>query len=157
MNSIAFKIVQPDDQQSLKLIAGWYFSEWQIPAEHTRERLMTMTVDKTPFQVLMLLNGTPVATGGIYDHVGLLDHVPHLKIYKNWLALVYTLPLERGRGYGAALCNYIHGYCRNLGLEKIHLFTHTAEALYTRLGWMALERMVMGNRNIVVMEKTLFR
>lgn len=155
MNHVEFKIVQPDDPLSLNLIADWYFSEWQIPAETTLERLMTIAADKEQFQVLMTLNGTPVATGGIYHHVGLLDRMPHLNIYRNWLALVYTLPFKRGRGYGAALCNYIQDHCRVLGIEKIHLFTHTAEAFYLRNGWTEMERMDVQGRNIVVMERTL--
>ncbi|MBO9594976.1 MAG: GNAT family N-acetyltransferase [Niabella sp.] len=155
MSSVEFKILQPDDQQLLKLIAGWYVEEWQIPVETTLERLSNITAGKAQFQVLMILDGIPIATGGIYDHVGLLDRLPHLNVYKKWLALVYTLPSERGRGYGAALCTYIQNYCRHQGLEKIHLFTHTAETLYRRLGWKALERTVIGNRDIVIMEKTV--
>lgn len=155
MSSIGFQIVRPADQLALMQIAGWYDKEWQIPAAYTIERLQKLTADTEQFQVLMTLDGKPIATGGIYNHVGLLDKKPALKMYKKWLALVYTIPGERGRGYGASLCNYIHSYCRMLGFEKIYLFTHTAEALYRRLGWKELERLAMQNRDIVVMEKLL--
>ncbi|WP_300598444.1 GNAT family N-acetyltransferase [Niabella sp.] len=156
MHQIEFEILRPEDQRSLMLIADWYVEEWQIPVETTQERLRAVTADRQQCQVLMTLDGTPIATGGIYDHVGLLERLPHFNVYKKWLALVYTRPSQRGRGYGAALCNYIHDYCRGLGFEKIHLFTHTAETLYRRLGWNELERMHIRDRNIVVMEKDLF-
>lgn len=155
MNSVDFKIVQSTDQLYFIQIANWYFLEWQIPVDHTIKRLQNLTADKEQFQILMTIDGRPVATGGVYDHVSLIDKKPELKIYKKWLALVYTIPEQRGRGYGASLCNYIHNYCRVLGFEKIHLFTHTATTFYQKLGWKELERLAIHNRNIIVMKKTL--
>jgi hypothetical protein len=42
-----------------------------------------------------------------------------------------------------------------MGLEKIYLFTHTSESLYRRLGWQQLERLALGGKDIVVMEKDI--
>ncbi|SDD83484.1 GNAT family N-acetyltransferase [Niabella drilacis] len=153
MNSIEFKIVQPDDQLLLQQIAGWYFSEWQIPVDTTVKGLQSITAAAGQFQVLMMLDGLPIATGGIYDHVGLVDRAPRFKIYKKWLAQVYTIPAERGKGYGAALCRYIHEQAGSLGLKKIHLFTDTAASLYRRLGWMETEQFDIANRHLIIMEK----
>ena len=86
MSVIDFQIVQSADRQAMLLIAGWYFSEWHIPVETPMERLQDITADRGQFQVLMLPDGRPVSTGGIYDHVGLLDKEPGFKIYKKWLA-----------------------------------------------------------------------
>src|SRR6218665_3802700 len=126
MGVIDFKIVQPANRQAMLLIAGWYFSEWHIPVETTMEKLQAVTEDSRQFQVLMLLDGRPISTGGIYDPVGLLDKEPGFKIYKKWLALVYAIPEKRGRGYGAAICRYIQSHSKFLGFETIHLFTDTA-------------------------------
>ena len=101
----------------------------------------------------MTLYNNPIATGGLYNHVGLLDKVPGLKIYKNWLALVYTKPGLRGKGLGALICNHIQDYSKDLGLKEIYLFTHTAENLYKRLAWQQLERLALGGKDIVVMKK----
>jgi len=155
MINIDFKIVKPTDRQALLLIAGWYFSEWHIPVEATIENLHSVTSDKDQCQILMLVDGIPVSTGGIYNHVGLLDKVPGLKVYKKWLGLVYTIPSERGKGYGAGICHYIREHSRSLGIEKLHLFTDTAASLYRRLGWTEIERMTVNNRKIVVMEKMI--
>lgn len=155
MSEIDFSIVQHDDQQTQRLISDWYFSEWQIPIETTMKRLQAITGDQNQFQVLLTLNGTPVSTGGIYDHVGLLDKEPDLKVHKKWLALVYTIPEERQRGYGAAICNYIAERSKILGFNKIHLFTDTAASLYQRLGWVQIQCFTINSRNIVVMEKLI--
>lgn len=155
MININLKIIQPDDQETLKLIASWYLKEWNIPTETTIKRLQTITADKEQFQVLMTLDGTPTSTGGLYDHVGLLDKEPRLKIHKKWLALIYTLPDKRGKGYGALICKFIQDHSKNLGLNKIHLFTDTAERLYKRLGWTEIEKITISDRNIVIMTKDL--
>lgn len=153
MADIKFYILQASDTTMFEHIADWYLSEWKIPKEKTLLKLKTVTSSDAQFQVLMTVDGIPVSTGGIYDHVGLLDKEPRFKIYKNWLALVYTIPDKRGHGYGAMICEYIQDHSKQSGMGTLHLFTDTAERLYKRLGWEELERLELGERKIVVMKK----
>lgn len=155
MTKIKFQILRPNDQATFQLIAGWYLSEWRIPRDKTIQKLHTIAADNSQFQILMTLEGTPISTGGLYDHVGLLDKEPRLKIYKNWLALVYTVPDKRHKGYGALICKHIQEQSKSLGVDTIYLFTDTAESLYKRLGWTEMERLAMGDRNVVLMKKEL--
>lgn len=155
MAKIDYHIIQSNDLATFQLIAGWYLSEWNIPIDHTIQRLQTITSGNRQFQVLMTLDNIPISTGGLYDHVGLLDKEPRLKIYKNWLALVYTIPDKRRQGYGALICKFIQYHAIKLGLDSIYLFTDTAEPLYKRLDWTVMERIEMGGRNIAVMKKEL--
>lgn len=155
MKNIQFHIVQPNDEATFALIADWYLREWKIPADKTIQKLETVTADKLQFQVLLKIEDIPVSTGGLYNHVGLLDKEPRFNMYKNWLALVYTTPDKRQQGYGALTCSYIQDYSKTLGLDTMYLFTDTAEKLYKRLGWNEMERLALGNRNIVVMKKDL--
>ena len=156
MAEIKYQMIKPDDNENIELIADWYLSEWSIPVQTTIEKTKKLSIDNYEFQVLMTLDSKPVATGGLYNHVGLLDKVPRLKIYKNWLALVYTKPDFRGKGLGALICNQIQDYAKDLGLKEIYLFTHTAENLYKRLAWQQLERLALGGKDIVVMKKNCF-
>ena len=153
MTGIQYQLIKPDDNEHIALIADWYLSEWSIPVQATIEKIKQLSVYNHEFQMLMTLNNKPVATGGLYNHVGLLDKVPRLKIYKNWLALVYTKPEFRGKGLGALICNHIQDYSKDLGLKEIYLFTHTAENLYKRLAWQQLERLALGGKDIVIMKK----
>lgn len=153
--NIQFQLISPSDDESIQLIANWYLSEWNIPIQTTIDKIKRLSVDNHEFQVLMTLNNEPIATGGLYNHVGILNYEPRLKMYKNWLALVYTRPEFRGRGFGADLCNHIQDYSKSLGLKDLYLFTHTAENLYRRLGWEVMERVALGERNVVVMKKEL--
>jgi len=152
---ISFELITPGNTSRIALIAEWYASEWNILQETSYEKLMQLPSGNSQFQVVMLLNGLPVASGGVYNHVGILDKVPHLNAHKHWLALVYTLPEFRQRGYGAILCDYIQEHARILGLKELHLFTHTAESLYRRLLWEPTERLRIGAKEIVVMKKVL--
>ena len=156
MINIKFHIVQPGDRETIKLIADWYLKEWNIPVDTTIKRLQTITADKEQFQVLMTLDDIPVSTGGLYDHVALLDKVPRLTIHKKWLALIYTIPDQRSKGYGALICKFIVDHSKNVGCNKIHLFTDTAERLYKRLGFSEIERFTINGRHIVIMVKDLF-
>jgi GNAT superfamily N-acetyltransferase len=155
MSGIAYKIIKPGDNEDIQLIADWYLGEWNIPMETTIEKIKKLSTNNYEFQVLMTFDNKPVATGGLYNHVGLLDKEPRLKIYKNWLALVYTIPESRGKGLGALICRRIQNHAKDLGLKDIYLFTHTAENLYKRLEWQQLERLTLGGKNIVVMKKEL--
>ena len=97
----------------------------------------------------------PIAAGGLYHHVGLLDKEPRFKIYENWLALIYTIPAMRRHGYGTMLCNYIHECSKKIGVKEMYLYTNTAGMFYQKFGWNALERLSIEERNIVEMKKNL--
>lgn len=155
MANIKYQIIQPNDNDNINLIAVWYLSEWNIPVQTTIEKIKNLSADNYEFQILMTFDNKPIATGGLYNHVGLLDREPRLKIYTNWLALVYTKPENRGKGLGALICNHIQNHSKSLGLKTIYLFTHTAENLYRRLSWQPLERLALGGKDIVVMKKEL--
>ena len=156
MDKIQYHIVSPAENDRIRQITDWYFSEWKIPILETVQRLTSITADPLQCQVLLIVNGLPVATGGLYSHLGLIDKVPGFNVYRNWLALVYPTPGQRKKGYGAMVCKHVETHAQAMGIEKIYLFTDTAEHLYRRLGWTELQRLPIGVRNIVVMEKKLF-
>ena len=151
MAEINFHILTQEDQDKFQLIAYWYLDYWKIPTDKSIKKLEKVTASESEFHVLMTLDNVPIATGGLHHHTGLQDKVPRFKMYKDWLALVYTIPVERGKGYGALLCNYITHLAKERAIEKIYLFTDTAENLYQRLGWSVLEKVAMGERNVTVM------
>lgn len=153
--NIDYKKITPTDADLISLIADWYFTEWNIDKAATTERLTGFPNDGIPFQLVMLLDGSPIATGGIYHHVGLLDVIFRLKEFQPWLALVYTLPEYRGNGYGAVLCKEIQAQAKLAGMDQLYLFTHTAESLYKRLGWKQLERIELKGKDIAIMKKEL--
>ena len=151
MTEIKFHILKQQEENTFQLLANWYYDHWQMPREKTIEKLKKVTSSRQQFHVLMTVDNIPIATGGLHDHVSLQDKVPRLNEYKDWLALVYTIPEERGKGYGGQLCNFIMDHAKEMGIEKMYLFTETAESLYKRIGWATLEKLVAGERGLTVM------
>jgi GNAT superfamily N-acetyltransferase len=129
--------------------------EWKFPLETTISRLTAITPQKDQFQLVMTRDGVPIGTAGVYNTVRILEKIPRLNIYTHWLALVYTIPMERGKGYGALLCEKVEEDAEKEGISKLHLYTDTAESLYKRCGWQVVERIEVESRNIVLMEKEL--
>jgi GNAT superfamily N-acetyltransferase len=155
MKSIEYHIITLDDQTSCTMISDWYLKEWRIPIETSLQKLSLCQTNNVPFQILMTIDNLPVATGGLYHHVGLHDHFPKYKQYPFWLALVYTLPEYRGKGCGSMLCEKIQTIVRDLGFDEMWLFTDTAESLYQRLGWQTMEHIALKHRNVAIMKKYL--
>lgn len=155
MENKTIKIFDPHDAPTSRFIAEAYQSEWKIAEAETLNQLSKCQTDNTPFQMTLSIDNQLIATGGVYNQVGLLTVEPRFTVYKNWLALVYSVPEKRGKGYGAMLCEAIEAHAKEIGLTELHLFTHTAESLYKRLDWEVLERLILRGREIIVMRKLL--
>ena len=155
MTNTHIELVSASNLSAINIVAEWYSIEWNIPIQTTIQKFNDLFDERSQFQVLLTNDGVPITTGGVYNYVGLLDREPSLKVYENWLALVYTQPEYRGQGYGALICEFIANHAKFLGLKELYLFTHTAESLYKRLGWQPTERLTLGGKAIVIMKKEL--
>jgi GNAT superfamily N-acetyltransferase len=154
LSHIEFHIVTSKDDKYLQLIAEWYADGWELDKDTAIQKITSFTEDTWQFQVLLTVDGTPVCTAGLYDHVRLLDKEPRFRAHKYWLALVYTAPAYRGKGYGALLCNYITDRAASIGIKEIYLFTHAADEFYKKIGWIEVERFLLGGeKNTVIMKK----
>ncbi|RYY34735.1 MAG: GNAT family N-acetyltransferase [Sphingobacteriaceae bacterium] len=142
-NTILTKL-NPSDSELINKIAVWYYAEWSIDTEKARNNLQAICTSSTQCQVVLFANGLPVATGGVYHHVNLIDLVPSLKQHHYWLALIYTMPQYRKKGYGARVCTYLQDIYRDMGVKNLYLCTHTAEKLYQNLGWQLSEKIEIG-------------
>ncbi|MGE8426743.1 MAG: GNAT family N-acetyltransferase [Sphingobacterium sp.] len=154
MEVITFQKLRAGDFEHFRLIAVWYLAEWGIPIAITMDRLAVIVGDSQQLQLILICDGVPVATAGIYHHVGLIDKAPRFSNYKNWLALVYTRPDRRGKGYGSALCNYVVSCSQEMHIDALYLFTDTASDFYRKLGWQDTEHLLLDQRDIIVMRKT---
>jgi N-acetylglutamate synthase-like GNAT family acetyltransferase len=103
-----------------------------------------------PCTFVLLNDKTPVGMASIVEHD--LESRPDLA---PWLAAVVVDRGARGRGHSRALVQFIENYAREKGVETLWLFTWSAEGLYAKLGWRAVERLQHNGRDLVVMNRSL--
>jgi GNAT superfamily N-acetyltransferase len=72
-----------------------------------------------------------------------------------WLGGVYVAPEFRRRGVASLLCGTVEERARSLGYRRIYLFTLDMQLLYTRLGWLSMERSSWSGRPADIMTKEL--
>lgn len=104
-------------------------------------------VDKLPLALVALTGGELVGTASLKHND--LDIRPD---YNPWLGAVFVTPKWRGRGVGSLLCQRAVDDARRLKIPRLFLWTSTAEALYLKLGWRAIERTDYCRQRIVIME-----
>jgi GNAT superfamily N-acetyltransferase len=150
-----FQKIAPSDTELIDQIADWYHTEWQIEREVTYQRLRSLPESGVPFHLIMFVDGTPIATGGIHHDVRLITVDSRFKKYDPWLALIYTVPEFRKKGYGEMLCKKLESMALEMGLKEIFLYTVTAESLYRKMGWTLIERIDYMRRECAVMKKLL--
>lgn len=74
-----------------------------------------------------------------------------------WLAGVYVKTEERGRGVASRLVERIVAEAEALDVPELFLYTDAAQALYARLGWEVVEKMVYEDLPVTIMKYTIRR
>ena len=154
-NGISFHKVRSNENDVVELIADWYLKEWNIPVERTHRRLTNLPNDDVIFQLLLLKDNEPVATGGLYHKVGLLNVHPKFLKFKPWVALLLTTEKNRNQGFGEKLLFKIEDISHELGFKELYLHTFTAEKLYLRNSWKPFDRVEYKGHITAVMKKEI--
>lgn len=118
-----WRLLLPDwsEAQALEELAG-----------HTRRRTIPTT--------LVALEG-----GALLGSVSLLsvDH-ERLAHLSPWLASLFVVPQQRGRGVARLLVDRLVAEAAALGVRRLYAYTPEHEAMYVRMGWSLLERVDLG-------------
>ncbi len=69
----------------------------------------------------------------------------------HWLGEVFVAPQARGRGIGSALVCACIEESRRLGLPALYLYTPDQQALYARLGWVAVQEVEANGETVSIM------
>jgi GNAT superfamily N-acetyltransferase len=144
-----------DRTDLVPVVAKWAHEEfWSFVGKSLEEtqRLFTPVPRSTwlPRTFVLLHRETPVGTASIVEHD--LESRPQLS---PWLAALVVDRAGRGRGYSRTLVRFIEDFARDNDVETLWLFTWSAEGLYAKLGWGAVERLEQNGREVVVMNRKL--
>lgn len=155
LNDIRISKLESTDEELILKIANWYFHEWVTPIEKTIARLSRLPNYDDLVQFVLWVNNESVASGALCNKVNLYTEHDRFMVHKPWVGFLFTEELHRGKGYGKLLLDELEKFSIDAGYSKIYLYTATAEALYTRCGWTAMERIKYKGQDTVVMEKIL--
>ena len=144
-----------DRPDLVPVVAKWAHEEfWGLSGKSLEEtqRLFTPVQRETwlPRTFVLLEGGTPVGMASIVEHD--LESRPQ---WAPWLAAVVVDRAARGRGHSRKLVRVIEEFARGNAVETLWLFTWSAEGLYAKLGWRAVERLEQNGRELTVMNRSL--
>jgi GNAT superfamily N-acetyltransferase len=116
--------------------------------EHALKNYRDRTnTDCLPLALVALHGGELVGTVSLKFHD--LDTRPDID---PWLGGLFVVPEWRGRGVGSLLMRRAVEECTRLKIPTLFLWTSSAEGLYLKLGWRAIERTDYCGKSIVIMQ-----
>ena len=141
-----------DRPELFPLVAQWNWEEWgsllveRSAAEFERWLRIHVRREAVPTTLLVFESDAVVGTVSLVDHD--LENRTDLS---PWLASLYVVPAQRGKGFGRALVWAAMDEARRLGFETLHLYTPGQEAFYAALGWERADAMRYRDRSITIM------
>lgn len=138
------------------LISRWHWDEWggDYPEDSldgwTAQLTGKTRTDGLPCAWVAFVDDAPVGTVGLE-----LDGVEPRPALKPDLSGLFVLPAYRDRGIGSALVTACEVYARTIGARELYLYTERAETLYSRLGWVTIERVTFKGADAAIMSKRL--
>jgi N-acetylglutamate synthase-like GNAT family acetyltransferase len=141
-----------DHLDLIDTIALWHFREWghkdptgsvQSWAKGIRSRANR---NRIPTGYVALESNELLGVVELVDH----DMNSHMEL-SPWLAGLYVRPESRRHGIGSALTKYIVQVSGQMGIERLYLYTKTAQGLYLKLGWQSIAEENYEGEDITIM------
>jgi GNAT superfamily N-acetyltransferase len=145
-----------DHPQLIPLLAAHHFAQWGYlrPGETLEERTRRLEHacgrNAIPSVFVAMEGGTLLGSAELIASD--MDERPELT---PWLAGVYVVADHRGRGLATALVRRVEQEAAELGVERLYLYTPSAEGLYERLGWQFAEHWEHAGHQVTIMSKDL--
>lgn len=145
-----------DQPQSVSLVARWIWEEWhhlltqESPAEFETWLRLDARGCGLPTTLLLLENGVPVGTVSLES-----DDMEIRPRLTPWLASLYVVPAQRGRGLGRLLVWAAEEEARSLGITRLYLYTPAHENFYSTLGWERFEQCDYRGAPVTIMRRRI--
>jgi GNAT superfamily N-acetyltransferase len=136
-------------------IARWHWEEWghadpdgSLAAWTAGLRRRTRR-NQVPTTFVAFEAGTPVGSVTLVEN-DMPDRAEFAELTP-WVAGTYVVESARGRGVGTALMHHAVEEARRMDLERLYLYTSTAETFYEKLGWTTIARAQYEGDDVAVM------
>jgi GNAT superfamily N-acetyltransferase len=152
MNSLAIEYLA-DHQELVPTLAGWH---WRDEGERypldfwVRAHAKESHGRDVPTAWVALLGRQPVGCVSLIERN--MDTHPELS---PWLAALFVVPEERGRGIGTSLTRRCEEQAEALGYPLLYLYTQAGQEFYLRLGWSLRSVEEYEGEMVAVMQKPL--
>jgi GNAT superfamily N-acetyltransferase len=143
------------DEPAFEIVARWrydaFFADNGITFERSRDDLRAW-MRGLGYETALLaeVDGRPAGSC-----LFVRDEIDPKHDLTPWLAALYVAPAFRNRGIASALVRAIEQHARHVGCRELHLYTVTAEPLYTKLGWITRERFDSNGETFALMVRQL--
>jgi predicted N-acetyltransferase YhbS len=147
-----------DERALLRSLACLHHEEWsrvspfKTIAEHEKKLSFRISAHPPPATYVLLVEGEVAGSVSLLKHDDIANIRPDLS---PWLASLLVVPKFRGLRYGRKLIAYCADRARALGSPTLYLYTNTHPDYYERLGWRAIERLMVRGAEATVMELPL--
>jgi GNAT superfamily N-acetyltransferase len=152
---ITIRPLDAGETEVIRQIACWYETEWGTPVEKTIQRLSNVPGKDVIFHLVLRMDDEVVAAGGLWNDVNIFGFHEKLKKFRPWVAAIYTQESYRNRGLGSLMLEHIEERAIALGLEKLYLYTYSANQLYEKYGWKPIDSVEYRGHETAVMEKLI--
>lgn len=145
-----------DHPEHLQQLAVWHHEAFarlnpnasvEQRVEYLKSRMGRRSV---PTTVIALLEETLIGSASLVEH-----DMPGREDLSPWVAAVYVRPDYRRQGVGTRLMRHLEALAKDLGIERLYLFTPDMRPFYETLGWVVLEEAVYRGRPTTIMEKEM--
>jgi len=145
-----------DCPELVPVLARWVFDEWReqyrISSVDDQIELFMQRTNRNRFPLaLVAFSGDePVGTASLK----LREMTTHTHLVY-WLGAVFVTKDMRNRGIGTALVECATAAAQQLAAWMLYLHTSGKVSLYSRLGWVEMERCLYSGHEVVIMKKEL--
>jgi GNAT superfamily N-acetyltransferase len=147
-----------DHPKALPILSQWLFDEWGHRSPGGTVQRMSLILkermnrNRLPLALVALQNDQPLGTASL--------RIRELEIrsqYEYWLGTLFVHETHRCRGVGTLLIGAAADEAKRLGIQELYLYTRQRqnEALYSKLGWIPVERLEYQGRQAVIMKRVL--
>ena len=105
------------------------------------------------FQLVVINNSQLIASSGLCQQVNLTNVYPEFERIGPWIGLFFVDQTYRNQGVGKALLSEMELKSKGMGLDKIYLYTYTAESFYKKNGWKSIKTIKYKNCDTAIMAK----
>ncbi len=143
------------EEPAFDIVARWrydaFFAEDGITLQESRDALRAW-MDGLGYETALLaeIDGRPAGSC-----LFVREEIDPKHDLTPWLAALYVAPEYRKQGIATALVRAVERHARDVGCARLYLYTITAEGLYAKLGWTALEHFDWHGDKFVLMAREL--